>query len=169
MSEPVSEIALDSMIDQVYPKAPFTEQKFMVRAVLPERTFLEKVFLLHEEFAKSRDLIRIERMSRHMYDIGQMLKTPIAECAINDAVLYRQVVEHRRSFIGLRGFNYNTLYPATLNIVPPASVIEQWKADYENMRLHMIYGESVSFEELINSLKDLNSKIRENIRVNFNK
>ena len=36
MSEPVSGIAFDSMIDQVYPKAPFTEQKFMVRAVLPE-------------------------------------------------------------------------------------------------------------------------------------
>lgn len=42
MSEPVSGIAFDSMIDQVYPKAPFTEQKFMVRAVLPEHTFLER-------------------------------------------------------------------------------------------------------------------------------
>ena len=119
MSEPVSGIAFDSMIDQVYPKAPFTEQKFMVRAVLPEHTFLEKIFLLHEA------LIGVERMSRHMYDIGQMLKTSIAGRAINDAELYRQVVEHRRTFIGLRGFDYDTLYPATLNIIPPASVIEQ--------------------------------------------
>ena len=162
MSEPVSEIALDSMIDQVYPKAPFAEPKFMVRAVLPERTFLEKVFLLHEEFAKSKDLIRVERMSRHMYDIGQMLKTPIAERAINDAELYRQLVEHRRTFIGLRGFDYDMLYPATLNIVPPASVIEQWKADYENMRLHMIYGGSVPFDELVKNLTKLNTKINQN-------
>ena len=160
MSEPVKEIALNSMIDQIYPEAPFAEQKFMVRAVLPERTFLEKVFLLHEEFAKPKDLIRIERMSRHMYDIGQMLKTPIAERAINDENLYRQVVEHRRTFIGLRGFDYDTLYPATLNIVPPASIIEQWKIDYENMRLHMIYGESVSFEELINDLRYLNDRVK---------
>ena len=159
MSEP-KEIALNSMIDQIYPEAPFAEQKFMVRAVLPERTFLEKVFLLHEEFAKPKDLIRIERMSRHMYDIGQMLKTPIAERAINDENLYRQVVEHRRTFIGLRGFDYDTLYPATLNIVPPASIIEQWKIDYENMRLHMIYGESVSFEELINDLRYLNDRVK---------
>ena len=119
MSEPVSGIAFDSMIDQVYPKAPFTEQKFMVRAVLPEHTFLEKIFLLHEAFAKSKNLIGVERMSRHM------LKTSIAGRAINDAELYRQVVEHRRTFIGLRGFDYDTLYPATLNIIPPASVIEQ--------------------------------------------
>jgi len=54
-----------------------------------------------------------------------MLKTSIAGRAINDAELYRQVVEHRRTFIGLRGFDYDTLYPATLNIIPPASVIEQ--------------------------------------------
>ena len=100
MSEPVQEIALSSMIDQVYATAPFAEKPFMVRAVLPERTFLEKVFLLHEEFAKPRDLIRVERMSRHMYDIGQILKTPIAE-AIHNEQLYHQVVEHRRKFIGL--------------------------------------------------------------------
>ena len=160
MSEPVQEIALDSMIDQVYPKAPFAEPKFMVRAVLPERTFLEKVFLLHEEFAKPKDLIRVERMSRHMYDIGQMLKTPIAESAINNADLYRQVVEHRRTFIGLRGFDYDTLYPATLNIVPPVSIAEQWKADYENMRMHMIYGESVPFDELVANLKELNDRVK---------
>ena len=159
MSEPISDVLIDSMIDQVYPKAPFAEPKFKVRAVLPERTFLEKLFLLHEEFAKPKDLIRVERMSRHLYDIGQMLKTPIAERAVNDADLYNQVVEHRRTFIGLRGFDYDTLQPATLHIVPPSSVIEQWKTDYENMRLHMIYGESVSFEELIEELASLNAAI----------
>ena len=161
MSEPVKEIALNSIIDQIYPEAPFVEQKFMVRAVLPERTFLEKVFLLHEEFAKPKGLIRVERMSRHMYDIGQILKTPIAERAINDKDLYRQVVEHRRIFIGLRGFDYDTLYPATLNIVPSASIIEQWKIDYENMRLHMIYGESEPFDMLVENLTKLNAKINQ--------
>ena len=160
MNEPVSEVALDSMVDQVYPKAPFTEPKFNVRAVLPERTFLEKVFLLHEEFAKPKELIRVERMSRHMYDIGQMLSTPIANRAINDTELYRQVIEHRRTFIGLRGFDYNMLYPATLNIIPLPSIMEQWKDDYDNMRLHMIYGEPVSFDELVNNLKELNYKIK---------
>ena len=42
MSEPMSGVSLDSMIDQVYPKAPFAEPKFNVRAVLPERTFHAK-------------------------------------------------------------------------------------------------------------------------------
>jgi hypothetical protein len=160
MSEPVQEIALSSMIDQVYSTAPFAEKPFMVRAVLPERTFLEKVFLLHEEFAKPRDLIRVERMSRHMYDIGQILKTPIAEKAIQNEQLYHQVVEHRRKFIGMRGFDYDMLYPATLSIIPPTEVAEQWRKDYENMRLYMIYGESVSFDTLIEQLAELQNRIR---------
>ncbi|MCD8297358.1 MAG: nucleotidyl transferase AbiEii/AbiGii toxin family protein [Prevotella sp.] len=163
MSGPVSEVAIESMIDGIYPNAPFAEPKFKVRAVLPERTFLEKVFLLHEEFAKPKELIRVERMSRHIYDIGQILKTPIAEKAIQDKQLYCQVVEHRRKFICLRGFDYDTLYPDTISIIPPDSIIDQWEADYENMRLYMIYGESVPFEDLINNLKELNEKIKNSI------
>ena len=159
MSEPVSEVPIESMIDNIYPNAPFAEPKFNVRTVLPERTFLEKIFLLHEEFAKDKELIKIERMSRHMYDIGQMLKTPIAESAIRNEQLYRQVVEHRRTFIGLRGFDYDSLYPNTLNFIPPPSIIEQWKTDYENMLTHMIYGETVSFEKLVNNLYELNKCI----------
>ncbi len=161
MNEPVREVSLNSMIDQVYPNTPFTESNFNVRAVLPERTFLEKLFLLHEEFAKPKDLIRIERMSRHLYDLGQMLKTPVAEEAIHNEQLYRQVVEHRRTFIGLRDFDYDELYPATLNIIPPAEVIDQWRTDYESMRRYMIYGESVSFENLVDDLKGLNDRIKE--------
>lgn len=160
MNEPVMEVPLNSMIDQVYPNAPFAEPKFCVRAVLPERTFLEKVFLLHEEFSKQEDLIRVERMSRHMYDINQMLKTSIADQAIQNKTLYRQVVEHRRTFIGLRGFDYDTLYPETLSIVPPSSIIDQWKLDYENMCMHMIYGETESFDEIVSNLKELNDRIR---------
>lgn len=42
--------------------------------VLPERTFLEKVFPLHEEFSKPKELIRVERMLRHtIYFIQQLL------------------------------------------------------------------------------------------------
>ena len=162
MSEPVIDRLLDSMIDRIYPTAPFSEPKFNVRAVCPERTFLEKLFLLHEEFAKPKDLIRVDRMSRHLYDIGQMLKTPIAEKAICDVQLYHQVIEHRRLFIGLHGFDYNSLNPQTLNIIPPESIMEQWGIDYENMRRYMIYGDSVGFDVLINELQAFNQKVKKN-------
>ena len=159
MSEPVTPVKLRSFIDEVFTKAPFTEKEFEVRAVLPQRTFLEKVFLLHEEFAKPNEIIRTERMSRHLYDIGQIMDTPIAEEALQDKALYQSVIDHRRTFIGLRGFNYDTLQPATLRIVPPENIVEEWKKDYEVMQETMIYGDSLPFSQLIDKIRELNERI----------
>lgn len=161
MSEPVAEKTLQSIIDETFPDAVFAEQGFKVRAVLPERTFLEKIFLLHEEFSKPTENIRVERMSRHMYDIGQILNTPICDRALADKELYRQVVLHRRTFIGPRGFDYSSLSPNRLSILPPTPVINAWRSDYEQMRETMIYGDSMTFDELIERLGKLNERINE--------
>ena len=159
MSEPVSIVGLRSYIDNVYTAAPFTEPDFDVRAVVPQRTFLEKLFLLHEEFSKPKDAVRTERMSRHMYDICQILETPVAEQALAEKELYLSVVEHRRTFIGLRGFDYSTLLPRTLDIIPPDSIIDSWRQDYKRMQETMIYGDSPSFNKMIETLKGLNQRI----------
>ena len=159
MSEPAQDVKLHSYIDDVYKNAPFTEPDFEVRAVVPERTFLEKLFLLHEKYHKSAENVRIARMSRHLYDICQIMDTPIAERALGNKDLYLSVMEHRRVFIGLRGFDYSTLLPQTLNIVPPADILEKWRQDYREMQNSMIYGDSPSYERLIEKLRMLNDKI----------
>lgn len=159
MSEPVTPVRLRSFIDEVFTKAPFTEPDFEVRAVVPQRTFLEKIFLLHEEFSKPKEQIRTERMSRHLYDIGQIMDTPIAEEALRDKGLYQSVIEHRRIFIGLRGFDYETLRPGSLHIVPPDNIYESWKKDYETMQETMIYGDSMPFDMLVDKIRSLNERI----------
>lgn len=159
MSEPVAEVKVHSMIDEYMPNTPFMEEKFTVRAVLPQRTFLEKVFLLHEEFSKADDQIRVNRMSRHLYDLYKMLNTSAFEKALSDNDLFSQVTDHRRKFIGLKGFDYDTLRRGTINIVPPECVYSKWKEDYETMQAEMIYGESISFDEMISELKRLNEII----------
>ena len=160
MHEPVVEHDIRSMIDTAFPEAPFVEAPFKVWAVTPHRTFLEKMFLLHEEFAKSTEEIRAERMSRHMYDLEHMMRTPIAKEALQDTELYNAVIEHRRKFIGLRGFDYSTLQPDKLNILPPTPEIEQlWREDYRRMRDTMIYGESVEFDELLKTMSIINNMV----------
>lgn len=159
MSEPVENVSIRSYIDEVYTEAPFTEPAFEVRAVVPQRTFLEKLFLLHEEFAKPQADIRVDRMSRHIYDICMMADTPISDQAIADKDLYLSVMNHRRIFIGLRGFDYQTLLPQTLSILPPAIVRDAWKKDYQSMQESMIYEESPSFEQMIEILTALNQRI----------
>lgn len=159
MSEPTTEVALNSMIDAVYKAAPFVEPSFKVNAVLAERTFIEKICLLHEEFAKPHNLIRTERMSRHLYDIVKIMDSQYAEHAIADKALYLSVIEHRRIFIGLKNFDYDTLLPQTIHIIPPDDIINSWRDDYEAMRETMIYGDSLPFEKLIDKIAELNARL----------
>jgi hypothetical protein len=161
MNEPLRKIVLQSFIDETYSDKVFAEKPFEVNAVVPERTFLEKICLLHEEFAKPQEFMRTERMSRHLYDLVRIFDTDIAAKALSDKELYRSIVEHRRIFIGLKGFDYDTLAPQTIEIVPPDHIIALWKADYETMRETMIYGESLPFNKLIDKIKLLNEKINE--------
>jgi hypothetical protein len=161
MSEPVRKIVLQSFLDEAFPNTPVSEKPFEINAVVPERTFIEKICLLHEEFAKSQELIRTERMSRHLYDLEKIMNTPVVENALKDKELYNSIVEHRRIFIGLKGFDYSTLAPAAIKIIPPDSIIAQWQQDYETMQRTMIYGKSLPFNDLINKIKQLNEKINQ--------
>ena len=159
MAEPVQSVSIQSQIDAVLSQATFVQPAFDVNVVIPERTFLEKIFLLHEEFAKPMAEVRTERMSRHLYDLQRMLHTSIAQNALSNEALYRAVVEHRRKFINLRDFDYDTLYPKHLSLEIPANVLELWRKDYETMQRTMIYGQSVAFDELLAEIRQLNMRI----------
>lgn len=128
-----------------------------VRTAPAQRTFLEKVFLLHEEFHKDGS-VRTDRMSRHLYDIEKMMDTDVGK-AIHDRDLYLSIVNHRRRFIGLKGFDYNTLMPQTIDIIPPNTVMAQWAGDYRSMQESMIFGKSLPFAELMKRIKILNERI----------
>jgi predicted nucleotidyltransferase component of viral defense system len=160
MSEPLKNVEILSFIDEEFADKSFAEKPFSVQAVVAERTFLEKICLLHEEFAKPTETLRVERMSRHLYDLERMIDTPIAENALNDIKLYKSVVEHRKTFIGLKGFDYSTLAPDKINIIPPENVIAQWNADYRKMQETMIYGDSLPFGKLMEKIKRLNERLR---------
>lgn len=161
MSEPIKCVTIKSLLATSLPRLTFEETPVSVNAVIPQRTFLEKLFLLHEEFSKPTYDIRVERMSRHLYDVFQMLKTDIPEEALNDDELYSSVVEHRRKFIGLKGFNYDTLYKKTLSIVPQSDIRTKWENDYKHTMLNMIIGDAPSFDEIMVALEALNRKINQ--------
>jgi predicted nucleotidyltransferase component of viral defense system len=161
MKDPLEKVEIQSFIDEIFPQTVFAEKPFEINVVAPERTFLEKVCLLHEEFAKKdQEKIRVNRMSRHLYDITQMLDTPIAEKALTNTNLYKHIIAHRRMFQAMKDFDYDTLFPDKINIIPPESVISKWEDDYERMQA-MIYGESPSFATMIDKIKQLNERINQ--------
>ena len=164
MNEPLENVGLRSRIEDELPNSAFTESKITVPTVKPERTFLEKVCLLHEEFSKEVAEVRVNRMSRHLYDIAMMMKTDIADRALADKQLFENIVEHRRKFIGLKGFDYSTLCAEKICIVPPDGVIDKWKQDYIQMCNSMMYGDYPDFDELMAYICELQERLRKSLR-----
>lgn len=161
LREPFSVQTFGSLVDEFYADSDFAEPLFTVPTVNPERTFLEKVFLLHEEFHRPSDKMRVDRLSRHLYDIYHLTKTGIAANAINDKELYETIVSHRYKFSRAGEVDYNLHHPNTLNPIPPKEVIANWEADYAKMKEDMIYEENKpSFEELINNLDALRTLLQ---------
>ena len=159
MKEPLQRVEIQSFIDKHFSQATFAEKPFEINAVVPERTFLEKICLLHEEFSKPSESIRVERMSRHLYDLAKMADRSIAENALKNNDLFQSIIAHRRMFIALKDFDYDTLSPKTIKITPPENVIAKWEDDYNKMQT-MIYGESLIFSELIEKITQLNEQIK---------
>jgi hypothetical protein len=159
LREPLKIAEFNTLVDEYYPNASFTMPVIKVPTVVPERTFLEKIFLLHEEFSKPTQAIRVERLSRHLYDVYQLLKTEIKQNALNDTELYETIVKHRYNFTRISKVDYNLHQPQTINPIPPSEVIKAWKTDYNTMLSEMIYGDAPIFEELIEELAKLKSEI----------
>lgn len=158
MSEPFEEKPVTSLIHDRFPELD-QELSCVVRAVTPTRTFLEKAFLLNEEFQK--DHPRSRRMSRHLYDLEKLMDTDYGKAALEDADLYRAIVEHRRKFYHIGYVNYDLDYPAFINFLPKDTVLEAYRRDYnDNMVNGYIYGDAISFDELIRRMEELQSRFR---------
>lgn len=159
LREPLKIVAFNTLVDEYYPQASFAMPAIQIPTVLPERTFLEKIFLLHEEFSKPTKSIRVERLSRHLYDVYQLSKTDIKQNALSDIELYETIVKHRHNFTRISKVDYNLHQPQFINPIPPNEVIKAWEADYKTMISEMIYGDAPTFEELIQELTLLRTEI----------
>jgi hypothetical protein len=74
-------------------------------------------------------------------------------------VKHNIIVAHRSKFARLAGIDYAKHSPGTIRFIPPAYMIKEFEIDYRRMQENMIYGESLPFDELIEQLKILQSKI----------
>jgi hypothetical protein len=142
-----------------FPKLDFATNPFSISTVLPIRTFLEKVFLLHEEFSQAPEKIRVNRLSRHLYDLVRLMNTEFGIAALKDTILYNGIVAHREKFNQLSGIDYNNHSPNKIKIMPPYSVIKDYENDYSEMTKFMIYGEALTFNELLNKISELQIRI----------
>ncbi len=159
MTEPSEQKEIISWIDKEFINTDFAKNSFNVEVVMPQRTFLEKVLLLHEEFRKPKTKIRTYRMTRHLYDIEKIANTKYGKIALNDDILFNSIVEHRKHYTPLRGEDYSRHLKGKLSIIPPKEIIEDWEKDYKSMQENMISGTSLPWTELLDNIKEIQKSI----------
>ena len=160
LMEPSSIIRIRSLIADTFPDSDFADDYCSIPTVIPQRTFLEKAFLLHEEFQKPTEKIRVDRMTRHIYDLEKLMDTDYAKEALNNKDLYNAIVEHRRTLTAMKEVDYDTHVPGKINFIPPAFIMDLWRKDYETMQGYMIYGKSLPFDKLMDRIRELNERFR---------
>ena len=158
--EPSEDVEMRSMIEEAYPDEEFSSPAFTVPTVEPGRTFLEKVFLLHEEFNRPNGCTHIERITRHMYDIVKMMDQPFAMEAMLNEQLYEGIVAHRKKFTAWSGLDYTTHLPHTISFLPPKGIEDVLRDDYKQMQLGFIYTNAPSFDEIMERLSQLQNRFR---------
>jgi hypothetical protein len=126
-----------------------------VRVLGAERTFWEKVTILHAIGYGSE--LRT-RMSRHYYDVGEMVGSPIYGKAIQNIDLLIKVAEHKALFFKDSKARYDLARPGSLRLMPKNEHVAQLKADYDQMQ-QMFFEESPTFDRIIETLLGIEKQI----------
>jgi len=153
--EPHEEKNIKSILDQYNQKQSFSETEFSIKTVLPQKTLIEKMILLHEKFKNQASIKNNERISRHLYDIFQISNKGYLQKAIEDKNLFENIVKQRSKYIKISNIDYENLKLNNLEFIPVGENLEIIKKDYRKMQENMIYGKSPNFNELINKLTDI--------------
>ncbi|MFA4888546.1 MAG: nucleotidyl transferase AbiEii/AbiGii toxin family protein [Candidatus Omnitrophota bacterium] len=126
-----------------------------VRVLGAERTFWEKATILH---AISNGSKLRTRMSRHYYDVGEMVGSPIYGKAIQNIDLLIKVAEHKALFFKDSKARYDLAKPGSLRLMPQNEHIVQLNEDYRQMQ-EMFFEDPPSFESVLEKLKTAEEEI----------
>ncbi len=161
LMEPINDLRVTSLIEAILPQISTTFIDVTIPTATPGKTFLEKVFLLHELFSLDHDSLQAKRRSRHLYDLEKLMDTNYAKEAIADDALWENIRHHRELFTPIMGVDYKDDIRKHLCLVPSEKYINEWERDYQYMCESMIYGEKLSFNALIERLHLLEERFRQ--------
>jgi hypothetical protein len=155
--QPTGLHAIRPWIADVLPDA-FPDWQCDVVALELERSFWEKVTILHAEYHRPSDKVTPDRFSRHYADAAALAKHPTANDTVHQHDLRERVVEWKTRFFGSSWANYDDAKPGTFRLVPPASRQPALRRDYQAMR-DMYLTEPAAFDDILAILADLENRI----------
>jgi hypothetical protein len=157
----------DQWSSKEFPISPYVTEEFpdiftIPNAVVPvldsQRTFWEKVTLLHAEHHRPDPPALKLRMSRHWSDIAVMSTDETFATEKLDLTLLAEVIKFKKVYFASTWANYDSAFPGTMRLVPNDALHKLLREDYKAMR-EMFVDEPLSFDEIIARLRVLETRI----------
>jgi hypothetical protein len=133
-----------------------------VTTVRPERTFWDKIIILHglRQWHEHRGELRHggQRVSRHYYDVHQLMKAAMANVWTSDLVLANDCAQHAKLFFGSANLGLDAARPGAFTLSPDATMRSALAKDYDAMTA-MVFGAPPEFDDVLASVREVESII----------
>ena len=139
----------------------FSQSSTAVSTVTAERTFWEKVTILHQEAHRPTATQLPPRYSRHYYDLYRLSRSPIRDKALARLDLLQKVVDFKMKFYRSAWAKYEEARPGSLRLLPPAERVADLRKDYQSMQ-PMLFGTIPGFEDILTELAALEKMVNNN-------
>ncbi len=127
-----------------------------VRVIAPERTYWEKLLILHGLHCGYRDEQRLpsdrDRVSRHYYDVAMITATETGRSALTRTELLDAVRNHNLIAFRQAWKRFEEAVPGSLRLVPQAELSTVIESDYRAME-GMILGDAPTFEWVMEQIE----------------
>lgn len=153
--EPYEVTKVQSMVEKEFSTIKTTLVDSNINTAIAGKTFLEKVFLIHELFSIKGHGEKVNRKSRHLYDLTMMMEKDFAQEAIKNDQLWETIRHHREIFTSVKDMDYSPDIRKRIVLVPREDILAAWEKDYSDMQTSMIYGEKPKFSTIIEKMKEL--------------
>lgn len=138
----------------------FEQKSTDILTIDAERTFWEKITILHKiaNFPEGKNLPH--RYARHLYDVYCLGNSDIKKTAFERKELLEKDVAFKQKFYYAKSAHYETATLKTISLIPTEAILQSLKNDYAAMS-NMFYGEAPGFEDILTYLEKLEKDIHE--------
>lgn len=155
--QPSQKSTVTSFVAEIFPEV-FAEKSAAIAVLDCERTFWEKVTLLHAENHRPDPTKLKARMARHWSDVAVMSTAERFKDAKLSLDLLTQVIAFKKIYFPLNWASYDTAIPGSLKIIPNEPLRGILRKDYEQMK-EMFPGEPLAFDEILARLEAFQNRI----------
>ncbi|MFY0312532.1 nucleotidyl transferase AbiEii/AbiGii toxin family protein [Leisingera sp. D0M16] len=154
---PAEDRKISPYLHQAFPDLLDTGE-IEVKVLGVERTFWEKATILHMLYHQDTAKPLADRMSRHYYDMAQLIGHEARSRALSSLDLLDQVAHHKSVFFKAAWANYQDAKPGTLRLMPNKELTTALRKDYAGMQ-EMIIGQAPDFDEILHALEGFEAEI----------